>query len=150
LGGRGRRISEFEASLVYRVSSRISRTTQKNTVSRKKRKKNRQTNERLQGRWRSACKTKKAQLSRSEQQTEAGESWQEDGHTEASGSKVKSHSHMGHLYGEVESIRTIFASCFLFFPILSVYLQTSLSYSQLNFRMFLVLSSHFQPDVPRE
>jgi hypothetical protein len=33
LGGRGRQISEFEASLVYRVSSRTARTTQKNPVS---------------------------------------------------------------------------------------------------------------------
>jgi hypothetical protein len=33
LGGRGRQISEFEASLVYRVSSRTSRTTQRNPVS---------------------------------------------------------------------------------------------------------------------
>jgi hypothetical protein len=32
-GGRGRRISEFEASLVYRVSSRIAKATQRNTVS---------------------------------------------------------------------------------------------------------------------
>jgi hypothetical protein len=32
LGGRGRRISEFEASLVYRVSSRAARTTQRNPV----------------------------------------------------------------------------------------------------------------------
>jgi hypothetical protein len=32
-GGRGRRISEFEASLVYRVSSRIARATQRNPVS---------------------------------------------------------------------------------------------------------------------
>jgi hypothetical protein len=31
LGGRGRRISEFEASLVYRVSSRIFRATQRNS-----------------------------------------------------------------------------------------------------------------------
>jgi hypothetical protein len=38
LGGRGRRISEFKASLVYRVSSRTARTTQRNPVSRKKRK----------------------------------------------------------------------------------------------------------------
>jgi hypothetical protein len=29
LGGRGRRISEFEASLVYRVSSRTARDTEK-------------------------------------------------------------------------------------------------------------------------
>jgi hypothetical protein len=33
LGGRGRQISEFEASLVYRVSSRTARATQRNTVS---------------------------------------------------------------------------------------------------------------------
>jgi hypothetical protein len=33
LGGRGRRISEFEASLVYRVSSRIARATQRNPIS---------------------------------------------------------------------------------------------------------------------
>jgi hypothetical protein len=35
LGGRGRLISEFEASLVYRVSSRIARATQKNPVLKK-------------------------------------------------------------------------------------------------------------------
>jgi hypothetical protein len=33
LGGRGRRIPEFEASLVYRVSSRTARATQRNPVS---------------------------------------------------------------------------------------------------------------------
>jgi hypothetical protein len=33
LGGRGRWISEFEASLVYRVSSRTVRATQRNPVS---------------------------------------------------------------------------------------------------------------------
>jgi hypothetical protein len=33
LGGRGRWISEFEASLVYRVSSRTARTAQRNPVS---------------------------------------------------------------------------------------------------------------------
>ena len=43
-GGRGRQISEFEASLVYSVSSRTARATQRNPVSknqggRKKRKK---------------------------------------------------------------------------------------------------------------
>jgi hypothetical protein len=32
LGGRGRWISEFKASLVYRVSSRIARATQRNSV----------------------------------------------------------------------------------------------------------------------
>jgi hypothetical protein len=39
LGGRGRCISEFEASLVYRVSSRTARTTQRNPVSKKTKKK---------------------------------------------------------------------------------------------------------------
>jgi hypothetical protein len=36
LGGRGRRISEFEASLVYRVSPRAARATQRNPVSKNK------------------------------------------------------------------------------------------------------------------
>jgi hypothetical protein len=39
LGGRGRRISEFKASLVYRVSSRTARATQRNPVSKKEKKK---------------------------------------------------------------------------------------------------------------
>jgi hypothetical protein len=39
LGGRGRQISEFEASLVYKVSSRTARDTQRNPVSKKKKKK---------------------------------------------------------------------------------------------------------------
>jgi hypothetical protein len=38
LGGRGRWISEFEASLVYKVSSRAARATQRNPVSEKKKK----------------------------------------------------------------------------------------------------------------
>jgi hypothetical protein len=38
-GGRGRQISEFEASLVYRMSSRTARTTQRNPVSKKKKRK---------------------------------------------------------------------------------------------------------------
>jgi hypothetical protein len=40
LGGRGRQISEFKASLVYRASFRTARTTQKNPVL----KTNKQTN----------------------------------------------------------------------------------------------------------
>jgi hypothetical protein len=40
LGGRGRQISEFEASLVYRVSSRTARTTQRNPVWKNQKKKN--------------------------------------------------------------------------------------------------------------
>jgi hypothetical protein len=35
LGGRGRWISEFEASLVYKVSSRTAKATQRNPVSKK-------------------------------------------------------------------------------------------------------------------
>jgi hypothetical protein len=38
LEGRGRWISEFEASLVYRVSSRTARATQRNPVKKKKKK----------------------------------------------------------------------------------------------------------------
>jgi hypothetical protein len=40
LGGRGRQISEFETSLVYRMSSRTARTTQRNPVSKNKTKQN--------------------------------------------------------------------------------------------------------------
>jgi hypothetical protein len=39
LGGRGRWISEFEASLVYRVSSRKARDIQRNPVSKNQKKK---------------------------------------------------------------------------------------------------------------
>jgi hypothetical protein len=40
--GRGRRISEFEASLVYKVSSRTARATQRNLVSEYEEKKKRE------------------------------------------------------------------------------------------------------------
>jgi hypothetical protein len=39
LGGRGRQISEFEASLDYRVSSRSASATQRNPVSKNQKKK---------------------------------------------------------------------------------------------------------------
>jgi hypothetical protein len=39
MGGRGRWISEFEASLVYRVSSRTARARQRNPVSKNQKKK---------------------------------------------------------------------------------------------------------------
>jgi hypothetical protein len=42
-GGRGRQISEFEASLVYRVSSRTARITQKNPVLGERKKKKKKT-----------------------------------------------------------------------------------------------------------
>jgi hypothetical protein len=50
-GGRGRWISEFEASRVYRVSSRTAKTTQRNPVSKNKKQKqtNKQTKERTLG-----------------------------------------------------------------------------------------------------
>jgi hypothetical protein len=41
LGGKGRQISEFEASLVYRVSSKTARATQRNPVLKQT---NKQTN----------------------------------------------------------------------------------------------------------
>jgi hypothetical protein len=39
LGGRGRQISEFETSLIYRVSSRTARAIQRNPISKNKNKK---------------------------------------------------------------------------------------------------------------
>jgi hypothetical protein len=39
LGSRGRRISEFEASLVYKVSSRTARAIQRNPVSKNQKQK---------------------------------------------------------------------------------------------------------------
>jgi hypothetical protein len=39
LGGRGRQISEFKASLVYRVNSRTARATQRNSVLKNQKKK---------------------------------------------------------------------------------------------------------------
>jgi hypothetical protein len=47
LGGRGRWISEFQASLVYRVSSRTARATQRNPVSKNKTKQNKTKNSNL-------------------------------------------------------------------------------------------------------
>jgi hypothetical protein len=47
LGGRGRRISDFETSLVYKVSSRTAKALQRNPVSKTKQKQkqtNKQTN----------------------------------------------------------------------------------------------------------
>jgi hypothetical protein len=44
LGGRGRQISEFKASLVYRVSSRTARATQRNPVLKKQKQKQKNKN----------------------------------------------------------------------------------------------------------
>jgi hypothetical protein len=43
LGGRGRWISEFEASLVYKVRFRTARAIQRNPVSKNKKTKNKKT-----------------------------------------------------------------------------------------------------------
>jgi hypothetical protein len=48
LGGRGRRISELEAILVYRVSSRTARATQRNLVSKNKTKTKKQQQQQQQ------------------------------------------------------------------------------------------------------
>jgi hypothetical protein len=47
LEGRGRRISEFEASLIYRVSSRTARAIERNPVSKKKKKKERKKEKKM-------------------------------------------------------------------------------------------------------
>jgi hypothetical protein len=48
LGGRGRQISEFKASLVYKVSSMTARAIQRNPVSKKtKQKRKRKENSQL-------------------------------------------------------------------------------------------------------
>jgi hypothetical protein len=44
-GGRGRQISEFEASLVYKVSSRTARAIQRNPVSETNKQTNKQKNQ---------------------------------------------------------------------------------------------------------
>jgi hypothetical protein len=48
LGGRGRQISEFKASLVYRVSSMTARATQRYPVSKNKKTKTTTTKKDLQ------------------------------------------------------------------------------------------------------
>jgi hypothetical protein len=54
LGGRSRQISEFESSLVYKVSARIARATQRNPVS-----KNTKTNQNKKQNKQTKSKTKK-------------------------------------------------------------------------------------------
>jgi hypothetical protein len=51
LGGRGRQISEFEASLVYRVSSRTARAIQRNPVSKTKQNKNKNKKQKKKVEW---------------------------------------------------------------------------------------------------
>jgi hypothetical protein len=49
LGGRGRQISEFEAILLYKVSSRTARAIQRNPVSKTKKKRKKEKLERGDG-----------------------------------------------------------------------------------------------------
>jgi hypothetical protein len=58
LGGRGRRISEFEASLVYKVSSRTSRAIRE-TLSRKKTKQTKTKTKTIKKKKRKKKKSKK-------------------------------------------------------------------------------------------
>jgi hypothetical protein len=63
LGGRGRQISEFKASLVYRVSSRTARAIQRNPVlkTQKTKSKNKQT-KKPQGGKRIGCSNGKGNI----------------------------------------------------------------------------------------
>jgi hypothetical protein len=58
LGGRGRQISEFKASLVYKVSSRTARAKQRNPVW-----KNKQTNKQQQQQNQKTKQNKKIHIS---------------------------------------------------------------------------------------
>jgi hypothetical protein len=55
LGGRGRQISEFKASLVYNVSSRTARATQRNPVS-KNRNRNKNKNKNKKRKYKKFCR----------------------------------------------------------------------------------------------
>jgi hypothetical protein len=71
LGGRGRQISEFEASLVYRVSSRTARATQRNLVSKnqdkeKKRKEKKRKERRKEGKEKKRKEKKRKEKKRKE------------------------------------------------------------------------------------
>jgi hypothetical protein len=57
LGGRDRQISEFKASLVYRVSSRTAKATQRNLALKK------QTNKKPKKKTKTKTKTKKKENS---------------------------------------------------------------------------------------
>jgi hypothetical protein len=61
LGGRGSQISEFKASLVYRVNSRTARAAQRNPVSKKQQKQKRQKNKTKQKNQNKQKKEKKKQ-----------------------------------------------------------------------------------------
>jgi hypothetical protein len=69
LGGRGRQISEFEASLVYRVSSRTARATQRNPVSKHQKPKKQKTKQKQkQKQKQNKTKTNKTKQTKKQQQ----------------------------------------------------------------------------------
>jgi hypothetical protein len=71
LGGRGRLISEFEASLVYKMSSRTAGAIQRNPVSKKEKKKNKKqkTNKKKRSMFSKATKTLSWPQTRSSEST---------------------------------------------------------------------------------
>jgi hypothetical protein len=78
LGGRGRWISEFEASLVYKVSSRTARAIQRNPVSKQTNKQTRKEKERKRVRvWRHCSGGKRQQTLLSPQPLEGAEEGQQ-------------------------------------------------------------------------
>jgi hypothetical protein len=62
LEGRGRQISEFEASLVYRVNSRTARATQRNPVSKNQKKKKKRREKKRKEKKRKEEKRKEMQV----------------------------------------------------------------------------------------
>ena len=64
MGGRGRQISEFKTSLVYRVISRTARAIQRNPVSEKKEKKRKEKKRKEKKRKEKKRKEKKRQTNK--------------------------------------------------------------------------------------
>jgi hypothetical protein len=62
MGGRGRQISDFEASVVYRVTSRTVRATQRNPLKKKKKKKKKRKGKERKGKERKGKERKERML----------------------------------------------------------------------------------------
>ena len=73
--GRGRQISEFEASLVYKVSSRTARATQRNPVSKKQKKERKREREKEREGKRKRGKERETERGEREQASPSG-TWQ--------------------------------------------------------------------------
>jgi hypothetical protein len=73
LGGRGRQISEFEASLVYKVSSRTARAIQRNPVSKNQKPKTKNQNKIKQNKTNKKQKQNKQQQQKQKQRTGHGQ-----------------------------------------------------------------------------